>query len=331
MTITELDDKDNKILRILTENARMPLKRIAKKVRVSREVVDYRIRRLEKMGIISCYVAKLDMTKFCQNAYGIFLRLTNISQTSFEKLIKFFVNSPLTMWTSTMSGEWDMVTSFLTRNSSDLNNFLKSLETVAGKNLKEYGLLTYIKEIKNTFEDLFPPKKRKIKKETFVMKLFSNKSIELNEKDKKLIILLSKDAKLTNKELSKHVKLTEEGVRQRIKNLQKIGVIRGFRALIDVYKLNLEIYYVLMKFNRVDDKIERDLEIFFENNPNVYYCARVVGRYDLIACIIAKNRIHFHKILSNIRNQFSDNLKDFSTNIIFEEHKHTYIPVGILN
>jgi len=331
MAILELDDKDNKILRILTENARIPLKKIAKEIGVSREVVDYRIRRLEKLGIINHYVAKIDMTKFCQNSYGIFLRLTNISQTNLKKLINFFVNNPLTMWTSTMSGEWDIITSFLTRNSTDLNDFLKGLESIAGKNLKEYGLLTYIKEIKNTFEDLFPVKKGKIKKEMFMMKTFPGKTIQLDEKDKKLLILLSQNAKLTNKKLSKYVKLTEEGVRQRIKNLQKNGVIRGYRALIDIYKLNLEIYYVLMKFNRINDKIEKDLEIFFENNPNVFYCARVVGKYDLIACITAKNRIHFHKILSNIRNQFSHNLKDFSTNIIFEEHKHTYLPTGILN
>ncbi len=331
MKISELDNKDSKILGILTENARMPLKRIAKKVGVSREVANYRIRRLEKLGIINRYVAKVDMTKFCQNSYGIFLRLTNISQTNLKKIIKFFVNNPLTMWTATMSGEWDIATTFLTKSSSDLNNFLINLETLAGKNLKEYGLLTYIREIKNTFEDLFPTEKRKIRKETFLMREFSNKNIKLDKIDKKLVILLSKNAKLTNRELSKQVKLTEEGVRQRIKNLRRIGIIRGFRTLINIYKLNLELYYVLMKFNRINNKVEKEIEIFFKNNPNVYYCARVVGKYDLKACVIAKNRIHFHKILSVIRNQFSHNLKDFSTNIIFEEHKHTYLPTGILN
>lgn len=331
MAISELDNKDNEILRILTENARIPLKKLAKEVGVSREVVNYRIRRLEKRGIINRYIAKIDMTKFSQNAYSLFLRLTNISQTNLKKLIKFLVNNPLVMWVSTISGEWDVATSFLTRNSSELNNFLISLESITGKNLKEYGLLTYIKEIKNTHQDLFPVKTQKIKRDFFVMKDFSNKNIELDEIDKNLVILLSQNSKLTNKELSKNVKLTEEGVRQRIKNLQKTGVIRGFRALVDIYKLNLELYYVLMKFNRVNEKIEKDLEIFFENNPNVYYCARVVGRYDLITCMTAKNRIHFYKILSDIRNQFSDNLKDFSTNIIFEEHKHTYLPKGFLN
>ncbi len=330
MEILELDNKDSKILRILTEDARIPLKKIAKKVGVSREVANYRIKRLEKLGIINRYIAKVDMTKFCQNSYGIFLRLTNTSQTNLKKLIKFLVNNPLTMWTATMSGEWDIATTFLTKSSSDLNNFLINLETLAGKNLKEYGLLTYIREIKNTFEDLFPTEKRKIRKETFLMKEFYNKNIKLDKIDKKLVILLSQNAKLTNRELSKQVKLTEEGVRQRIKNLQKTGIIRGFRTLINIYKLNLELYYVLMKFNRINDKIEKNIEIYFKNNPNVYYCARVVGKYDLKACVTAKNRIHFHKILSDIRNQFSDNLKDFSTNIIFEEHKHTYLPVGIL-
>lgn len=330
--LPKLDRKDNTILRIITENARLPAKAIAKKVGLSREAVEYRIKRLEKLGIIGSYKAKIDMTRFSQNAYVIFLRLSKITQQKLDKTIKFFVNNPLTMWAATITGGWDMASSFLTRSSSDLEKIMTGIENVLGENLKEYVLLTYTKELKNTYEDLFPVRMEKLGKDKFVINGFSSeKLIKLDGKDKKIIKTLAENAKASNIEISKYVGITPEAVRQRIKNLERTGVIRGYRGIIDIYNLNLEIYYVLIKFNKITSSLEKELETYFKNNPNIYYCARVIGRYDLIANITAKDRLDFRNILSDLRNTFSANITDFSVNTMFKEHKHTYLPEGILN
>jgi len=332
MNSIKLDLKDNKILKLITENAKLPSKSIAKEVGLTREAVDYRIKRLENTGIISQYVTKIDMTRFCQNAYMMFLRMSKITPLKFNKVTNFFIKDPLTMWVSSLSGEWDLATSFLTKDSLDLTKKISDVENVLGENLREYGLLTYTREIKNTYEDLFLPKERKTFDNKFMMREFSRERfVNLDTIDKKIVTLLAKNAKISNKEIAKEVGLTEEAVRQRIKNLEKTEVIRGYRAIIDIYKLNLEIYYVLMKFTRVDSLREKEIDTYFNSHPNVYYCARTAGRYDLIACITAKDRMHFHEILTEMRNRFSSILKEFSTNVIFKEYKHIYLPEGVLN
>lgn len=58
-----MDNIDIKILSLLQQNARMPLKQIAKSVYLSSPAAAARIERLEKAGIISGYRAELNLKK----------------------------------------------------------------------------------------------------------------------------------------------------------------------------------------------------------------------------------------------------------------------------
>ncbi len=59
-----MDNIDQKILHLLQENARYPLKHLASQVFLSSPAVSARIERLEKAGIISGYHASIDPVKF---------------------------------------------------------------------------------------------------------------------------------------------------------------------------------------------------------------------------------------------------------------------------
>ncbi len=58
-----MDRIDKKILKLLQENARYPLKHLAQKVFLSSPAVSTRIERMEKKGIITGYHASLDPIK----------------------------------------------------------------------------------------------------------------------------------------------------------------------------------------------------------------------------------------------------------------------------
>jgi len=54
-----MDDLDRKILRLLRDNARMPVKEIAQQVNLTSPAVSSRIHRLESSGVIAGYTAVL--------------------------------------------------------------------------------------------------------------------------------------------------------------------------------------------------------------------------------------------------------------------------------
>jgi DNA-binding Lrp family transcriptional regulator len=323
-----LDSKDMKILELVTEDGKLPLKKIAATVRLSREAVAYRLKRLEQLNILRNCVAKIDMTRFYQSSYLILFRFfSRLSPESQEKRIKFLMSSPYVMWVASLSGEYDIAASFLTRDTSDLLNFISSIEKEFTGGLK-YDLLTYSKEIKNSFKDVFSTTKQLPKpSEGFIMESFSPAQfVDLDDTSKLLLYALSKNAKMTNAELSKLTNLSEEGVRQRIKNLENKSLITGYRYLVNIYNMDMEIYHILLRFQNMTDEKENEMRMYIQTNPNFYYAARLIGNYHLTICITARDRFHFQEIVNELRSRFSDNIARLRTQTIFGEYKHTYLP-----
>ena len=54
-----MDDLDRKIIQLMVQNARMPVKEIAQKINLTSPAVSSRIRRLEEQGVIAGYTALL--------------------------------------------------------------------------------------------------------------------------------------------------------------------------------------------------------------------------------------------------------------------------------
>src|SRR3989344_4558251 len=73
-----LDAKDRKILYELDINSRQASSKIAKKVGLSKQVVNFRIKRLIKEKLISFFYTVIDISKLGFAVHKIFLRLQNI-------------------------------------------------------------------------------------------------------------------------------------------------------------------------------------------------------------------------------------------------------------
>lgn len=61
--VYRLDEYDKKMIRVLTENARIPAKDLAEKTGLSRQTSDYRLDRLICTGIIRGFCVDVDWSK----------------------------------------------------------------------------------------------------------------------------------------------------------------------------------------------------------------------------------------------------------------------------
>ena len=80
---TKLTRTDKKILYHLDIDARINYSELAKKVKTTKQVVRYRIQRLEKLEVIKNYYAIIDYSKLGLTKYRINLKL----RTSLQKKI----------------------------------------------------------------------------------------------------------------------------------------------------------------------------------------------------------------------------------------------------
>ena len=82
-----LDNVDKKLLYLLDQNCRQSTTQLAKQLRIHRNVVLYRIKRLEDTHIIRGYFTDIDTAKMGYTTFRILLNLSNYSKEDEEELI----------------------------------------------------------------------------------------------------------------------------------------------------------------------------------------------------------------------------------------------------
>ena len=114
--------------------------------------------------------------------------------------------------------------------------------------------------------------------------------------DRKLLSLLQDNAKLSQAELAKAVGLTAPSVNERIRKLERGGVIRGYVALLDERKLGhditafVEIFIEHPKFESGFIQAAGDMDEVLE-------CHHITGEFSLLLKVRVKDMQAFRKLL----------------------------------
>ena len=98
--------------------------------------------------------------------------------------------------------------------------------------------------------------------------------------DKQILSMLQKNARTPLKALAENVFLSSPAVSARIKQLEREGVITGYRAELDPAKLGC----FITAFINIAMEAARKLEFyeFVEKCPNVIECNSITGDYSML-------------------------------------------------
>jgi Lrp/AsnC family leucine-responsive transcriptional regulator len=122
----------------------------------------------------------------------------------------------------------------------------------------------------------------------------------IDSTDKKIIEILQKDANLSIKQIAAQLNLTNTPVYERIKKLEKSGVIEGYSAIINPKKVGKE----LMIFTNVSLKEHtKEYLLNFESKvqeiKEVIECHHLSGEHDYFLKVLVKNMDDYRDFLTN--------------------------------
>jgi DNA-binding Lrp family transcriptional regulator len=124
--------------------------------------------------------------------------------------------------------------------------------------------------------------------------------ISLDSTDKKILNFLQQNSKANIKSISLKIGLTQTPTYERIKRLEKAGVIKNYIAVLDKEKVG----YTIEVFCQVTLLVHsKDMITRFENAINkideVMECFHVAGNYDYLLKIIVKDMNSYQAFLKN--------------------------------
>ena len=147
--------------------------------------------------------------------------------------------------------------------------------------------------------------------------------MKLDKIDLKILDFLQKDATLTAKELSAKLALSSTPIYERIKKLEKGGVIRKYVALLDPEKLNKHVLVIINITIKEHHKSKRskflDKLLELEDVVELYHTS---GTHDFLAKVRFENIKGYRDFLVN-KVAPIENIADIDSQIVLEEIKYT--------
>jgi Lrp/AsnC family leucine-responsive transcriptional regulator len=122
--------------------------------------------------------------------------------------------------------------------------------------------------------------------------------------DRKILRLLSQDGRMTQAALAENIGLSRPAVIERLRKLEKSGVIRGYHAILDNKKLGKPIQaMVAISYRGGTISTEEETAILsLSEEPDIIECYKMAGEDAAMLKIMTESIETLEQILTRIRN-----------------------------
>ncbi|HLC77654.1 MAG TPA: Lrp/AsnC family transcriptional regulator [Candidatus Nanoarchaeia archaeon] len=145
------DKKDFEILKILANNSRIQLYKIAEKVKMSPDSVNYRIKKMQEAGYISKFIPAINYSLLGRSVYAILLNTRILTKKEEDDLKKFFTHDLNVIWAVKTLGKYNLLFYLCTENQTDIHNTINNMRTLFPEKIKDYETLIAYEEYKYTY------------------------------------------------------------------------------------------------------------------------------------------------------------------------------------
>lgn len=318
-----MDLIDNKIMCALDDNCRKPISQIAHDLRIGRNVIAYRIKNLEAQGIISNYICSLNLGKLGYKTYKIYFKIKSSVKDLEKEFSDFLIKNSSVIHCLKTEGSFDYSAAIAVKKILELDNFLTEIKNKFGEIIIDYSvsIVVYTKIFK--LNKLLLDQKEKATK-------FDNYSSEeeilrIDEKDKKIIKLLSQNSNLSILDIAEKTNLTVDIAKYRIKKLSG-NIINSYRAVFNLNKLGYYHYVLMLKMRQANKKDEEKLVDWCIKRKNVLYCTKRIGQFDFEINIAITDIQNLNLFIDNFKENFSDLINSYELIINSKPLKLNYVP-----
>lgn len=143
----------------------------------------------------------------------------------------------------------------------------------------------------------------------------------IDEKDKKILMILQKNGRSQLKEISNKVNLSIDSVHKRIKEMQRKGVFRS-TILIDPRVIGYPLIAdIKIKLKNVSEEERQRFIKYMQGYDRCTELLATMGDYDFTCVLIAKDSNDLEKISTQIRQKFKEIISEWKGILVLTTYK----------
>ena len=316
----KLDAHDIKILAELDRDARQSNNQIGKKVRLSKEVVKYRIDKMIKAGILVKFYTIINYFKLGIYKHKLYLRFTNASKEKIEEIGEYFLKHKKTEWDVSCTGRWDMNVGFLVHNVNEFDDEVQAALNKFSKYIQEKAVTTTLYLVHNVRGFLGT------KKSEVVYHTSKDPKEKIDNIDEEIIKIITNNARMPITEIAERLKVTPRTVQYRLKELEKKNIVLAYKALLNPKAMGRVFCKAIIYLENVNQERLNEFISYVYSLQDVVWPMKVMGAWDFELDCEVENYDKFQDIILNIKEKFPDMIKNHEFFIVSKEFKLDFYP-----
>jgi|TARA_Y100000310_G_scaffold341291_1_gene439994 DNA-binding Lrp family transcriptional regulator len=317
-----LKPSDIKLLNYLYHNNREPLSKIAKATGLSREQVEYKLKKYQSEGIIKQFFTLFNYPKLGYNILaGLLLK---IRTDKLEEFSRKFEKDKNVIERGEIFGDYDFYFTLIFKDEAELNEYVSKLFE-KNKNI----IMDYI--VLNTFfSELYPIKFLEgdtKKEEMFAImpeKQFSEK-INLDKRDKIILKMFSEDARVKIVDIAHKLNISPELALYKVRKLEKEKIILGSRMFFDVNKVGYYFADIFLEINNFSTEVQDKIKKFARKHKNIDIVNLLINKPNCMFQIVFKSQEELLNTIKDIKNLFQNDY--VKTKILFPKYNEKVRPL----
>jgi Lrp/AsnC family transcriptional regulator len=150
----------------------------------------------------------------------------------------------------------------------------------------------------------------------------------LDKIDRSILRLLQSNARLTIQEIGRQINLSKTPVHERIKQLERAGVIDRYVTIVDKKKVgNGVMVYCQVTLDKQTRDTFADYEAAVRDLPEVLECNRVSGTFDYLLKIVSRDMETYNRFYQDRLSVIAGTLHISSFFVMAEIKNSTIVPV----
>lgn len=142
----------------------------------------------------------------------------------------------------------------------------------------------------------------------------------LDQKDKIILKILQENARTSNAEIARHMGMTASAIYERVKKLEKAGIVKNYEARLEpsVLGLNLLSIVLISLYDLTKMRDTGKILAGFDKIQEIHYIA---GKGSIMAKVRTSGTEDLEKLLDSIN--LIDNVKNTESTIVLKTEKET--------
>jgi Lrp/AsnC family transcriptional regulator for asnA, asnC and gidA len=311
-----VDKKDSRLLEALDIDPRMPLNQLARKMAVSPQVANYRLSKLFETGAIKKAGTIVNLSKIGYAQYKVFFRFKGINENLKKEIFNYIGKHKKTYWVSRVGGEFDLFCAFVVRTFKDFDKFLDEISHRFPNSIMNYVAFYGL-------DHEFYGHKHWNKKDILIKCPIATKVYKPDELDFKILRALKDNCRLSSFNIGTKIGVSYKTVQNRVKKLEKEGVISGYRIFIKdtVHKP----FIVLFSYNNIDRNKESRLFAELRQSKPVTQAMKLFGEWNLFLIVRPTNLENLQDFIIQLRDKY-DIILEHEIVPIFEDVTINLLP-----